>query len=629
MALFHRLFIWLLVVAGMTMASLAAEEIEETSPMTMEILSEVDGVAPGDTFWVAIHFALESPWHAYGENPGEGGAPTLLTWQLPKGFSLQELRWPVAKIFTAGESVACGYDAPFTVMARIAVPDVMPRDPLDITLEAQWVTCSEECCQPGDAAATLSLSGGEHRLSENYVRWQKLFTAGQEALEHHPVDDSEVAVLTTVVHGSHDTSAEGIGLAWALLLALMGGLCLNLMPCVLPVISLKIMSFVKMAGQGGRQALYHAIAFSIGIVVSFWFLAALMLSLQAYGNAVGWGFQLQEPLFVAILAVVLFLLAMNLFGIFEVGALFAAWVGTRGASMHGSGRGGGRSSGIIASFSSGVLATAVATPCTGPFLGSAIGVAVIMPPLAALAIFTAMGLGMALPYLLLSAFPGLMRFVPKPGPWMQTFKELMGFLMLATVLWLVWVFGAQTDTVAVTWLLGGFLSLALGLWIYGKWATPLSSKVMRIAGLLLLLVCGGAAAECLVMATAETTTTTSISSTLAERDIAAVEWEPFDPERLESLRQRGVPVFVDFTAKWCLICQTNHLVLSSAEVRSAMAAKGFVKMKADWTKRDSVITKWLRDYGRGGVPLYLVFQSSGDVVVLPQLLTPSTILDAL
>lgn len=410
------------------------------------------------------------------------------------------------------------------------------------------------------------------------------------------------------------------GLGLALVFAFLGGMILNLMPCVLPVISFKVMSFVKMAGQSRRAVLKQGLLFSAGVVASFWVLAGVMLMLRTYGQAVGWGFQLQEPLFVAILASLLFVFSLSLFGVFELGMSFASWAGqTEIASKE-------KTSGEAGSFFSGVLATAVATPCTGPFLGSAVGFAVTLPIFQALLVFTSLALGMCFPYLLLAAFPSFLRYMPKPGAWMETFKQLMGFMLLATVLWLLWVFGAQTNTTALLFLIGSFLSFSMGAWVYGKWSTPLYSRPKRLLAYSFasaFLVMG-----CAILVVSKNFWHLEDGSPTAKKEASWDDWEPFSPERLAELRQQGTPVLIDFTAKWCLICQANHLVLNHHEVEKTLKDSGVVKMKADWTKNDPVITEALSQFGRTSVPLYVFYGSEPDQepTILPQVLTPDTVL---
>jgi thiol:disulfide interchange protein DsbD len=415
------------------------------------------------------------------------------------------------------------------------------------------------------------------------------------------------------------------GLGLALVLAFVGGMILNLMPCVLPVISFKVLSFVKMAGQSRKLVFTHGLTFTLGVLLSFWVLTAALLVLQAYGRSVGWGFQLQEPLFVAILAAILLVFGLSLFGVFEFGTSLIAMAGQAQQSAT------AKRSGLFGSFMSGILATAVATPCTGPFLGSAVGFAMTLPPALTMLVFTSLGLGMSLPYLLLATFPSTLRFLPKPGQWMVTFKELMGFFMLATVLWLVWVFGAQTSTFALFLLLAGFFFLALGSWVYGKWS--MQRKTIRLIAYGLTIACfatGGYAIFNAVSPWAAQMDSSSATKQVANHS-AADAWEEFSPERLAELQKQGTPVFIDFTAKWCLICQANHLVLTTSEVTQQFEKLGVVKMKADWTKNDPVITAELRKHGRSGVPLYLLYGTDPKAApkILPQVLTPEIVLEEL
>ena len=408
------------------------------------------------------------------------------------------------------------------------------------------------------------------------------------------------------------------GLGMALIFAFIGGMILNLMPCVLPVISFKILSFVKMAGQSRKLTLQHGLTFSAGVMISFWTLAAALLILQAYGHAVGWGFQLQEPIFVAILAAILMIFSLSMFGIFEMGLKVGSFAGQLQHQ--------GAKEGFKASFLSGVLATVIATPCTGPFLGTAVGFAMTLPYYLSLLVFTSLGAGMAFPYLLLSAYPKFMRFLPKPGPWMDTFKQLMGFLMLASVLWLVWVFAAQTNTLATITLLGAFFIMSFACWIYGRWGTPLHSKVSRIISMTIACMLVIVGFYALTFASTEQSTNTP--KTREHLTSAESVWEDFSPQKVAELQAKGIPVFVDFTAKWCLICQANHMILTAHDVHSKFNELGVVRMKADWTKKDAVITEELKKFGRNSVPLYVLYNGNKPVI-LPQVLTPGVVIDHL
>lgn len=422
-------------------------------------------------------------------------------------------------------------------------------------------------------------------------------------------------------------SAPSLSFAVALLLAFAGGLILNLMPCVLPVISFKVMSFIQLAAEKRKEIFKHSFAFFWGIMISFWALSSIMLILRAYGQSVGWGFQLQEPLFVGILAVLLFAFAMSLFGLFEFGTSISALAGKGDVKSH------RKKGSLTGSFFSGVLATAVATPCTGPFLGATLGFAVTLPSFAALLIFTSMALGLATPYMLFAVFPSLLRFMPKPGAWMETFKQMMGFVIMATVLWLVWIFSALTVGFAVCLLLSALLAIGLAAWIFGKWGSAAKGRLSRSLSTVISLVLMVVALNQVLIATRYSS---GMGDALAHTPLAGgvrsapdshVAWQPFSAEALAQYREKGIPVFVDFTAKWCLICQANKIVLHSEEVARQFAKRGVVTMVADWTRNDPEITRELKSFGRTGVPLYVLY---GPVkkeapLILPQMLTSSVL----
>lgn len=697
-------------------------------PLKIELIAENTQINPNERFAIALHVSIAPSWHAYWKNPGDAGVPPQITWQLPPGFTVEELEWPIPKRFENSGLVTFGYEGDIYFLASLKAPEKLePEQSLPIAAELQYVVCSEEACLPGTASAQHSaIKSGtlsnldtqrtalfetirkqlplmpkivsvkrEKGMIELVVQGEKLqqvenntvcfipenkshsdscskitvvpssieqrtytivmpddsdqekqgsikglFVAGSgedavgwsidTALAKVSIAEEEISVADPQSEDSlpmimtDAAPQEEISSLWlAILFALIGGLILNLMPCVLPVISIKILSFVQMAGHKRSAIFQHGLSFSLGVLVSFWLLAGLLLTLQAYGQSVGWGFQLQEPLFVGTLATLLFMFALSLFGVFEMGAFFASMAG--GAQGH-------RKGGLSSSFMSGVLATAVATPCTGPFLGSAVGYAVTLPAWEAMLVFTAVGLGMSLPYLFLAAFPNFLRWLPKPGVWMVAFKQLMGFLMLGAVLWLTWVFGSQTDNLALMMLLCGFFFIAMGCWIYGTWCTPIRKKWVRGLSLALALCVGGMGAGIIYKGTIHDVSGAPSEIAMADDELpknATGGWEPFSLERIEALQKQGIPVFVDFTAKWCLICQTNHLVLSASDVQAAFMKKGVVKMKADWTKSDPEITQTLRSFGRSSVPLYLLYTGnpSDAPKILPQVLTPETVIE--
>ena len=388
----------------------------------------------------------------------------------------------------------------------------------------------------------------------------------------------------------------GVGFGLALLFALLGGVLLNLMPCVFPVLSLKVFGFAAHA-QDRRGLLAGGLAYTAGVVLSFVALAALLLALRAGGEQLGWGFQLQSPLFIAALAALFTLIGLNLAGVFEFGSVLPArWSAARARHP------------MVDSLLTGVLAVAVASPCTAPFMGASLGVAVTMPAVQALAVFAALGLGMALPYLLASAWPALARALPRPGPWMAHFKSLMAFPMFATVIWLVWVLGQQAGIDGVAGLLGALLALAFVAWALGSPA--LGAKARMGFGVASLLLLAGALAW--AMPTLRTVATAG--STPTENG-----WEAWSPERVAELTAAGRPVFVDFTAAWCVTCQYNkRTTLADASVQGDFRARNVALLRADWTRRDPRITAELARLGRSGVPVYALYAPG---VAAPRLLS--------
>ncbi len=400
-------------------------------------------------------------------------------------------------------------------------------------------------------------------------------------------------------------SAKGT-LAGTLLLAFVGGLILNLMPCVFPVLGIKVLGFVNQSGTDRRKVITHGVVFSLGVLLSFWVLVALLLALRVGGQSVGWGFQLQDPRFVYVVAAVMLALGMNLSGVFEIG-LSATGVGGKLQLQ----------SGYSGSFFTGVLATVVATPCSGPFLGSALGASLTLGTGETFVLFTCIALGLALPYLLLSLFPAAVKFLPRPGAWMETFKQFMAFPMYATVGWLLWVLASQVREPdnALLLIAFGLVLVAMAAWAYGRFGTPTG----RLAAAVLLLAGIGLGWP------------KSFEPVPAIGAGYSVRWEHWSPEAVAAARTAGRTVYVDFTARWCATCQTNKAaVFTSGAVLAELAKRNVLLLKADWTSRDPAITAELARWGRTAVPFNLIYAPGrADPVILPELLTPGRVLEAL
>ncbi len=422
--------------------------------------------------------------------------------------------------------------------------------------------------------------------------------------------------------GVAGSGPEG-SLAYFLLLALVGGVILNVMPCVLPVLSLKVMGFVQHAGEDRSVQFRLGAMFAAGVLVSFLALAVVVIALQAAGDQLGWGFQFQNPVFVLVMGAVVFAFGLSLFGVYEI--VLPVQVGG----------GGGRGSAYAESFMNGVLATALATPCTAPLLGAALGFAFTQPPAVILAIFLTVGLGLSLPYVILSLNPGLLRFVPRPGPWMDTFKQAMGFLLMGTLIWLLWVLGQQVGTDGMIAALIFILVLGFALWMYGRMLDLNSSTQRRVSvwAVMLVLVAGS-----WWQFVHEPLSGEAVAAQQGAQQVAShggggtAAWEPFSVAALETAVAEGHTVFVDFTAAWCTTCKVNEkTVIMTEPVLSKIEELGVKTFVGDWTNRDEEITRVLRQFGRSGVPFYAVFPAGriDSPIVLPEIITQSMVVEAL
>jgi thiol:disulfide interchange protein/DsbC/DsbD-like thiol-disulfide interchange protein len=427
------------------------------------------------------------------------------------------------------------------------------------------------------------------------------------------VDAPQVASLPAAaapVAGASDAGGGGIGgsLAVALAFAFVGGILLNLMPCVFPVLGIKVMGFVEHAHGEARAMRRQGVVFAIGVLASFLALAGIMLALRAGGTQLGWGFQLQSPAVVMLLAALFFVLALNLSGVFEWGAFAQSMTSNLSAK--------GR---YADAFLAGILASVVATPCTAPFMGAAVGYTLTQSAGYALAVFAMLGVGMALPVLLLAHFPAALRKLPRPGAWMETFKQVLAFPLYATVAWLTWVLGAQSGNDAVLALLAGLVLIAMAGWMYGRFEH--FHGPWRAAVALILAAAGLAVAW-----PAPHGAPASAASTARPGEIA---WQEWSPEKVAELTAQGKAVFVDFTAAWCVTCQVNKRVaLNNAAVVASFGKHDVVALRADWTRHDPRITATLSALGRNAIPVYALYiPGEAQPRLLPEVLTPGIVLD--
>ncbi|MEY2541562.1 MAG: hypothetical protein QOI22_1164 [Verrucomicrobiota bacterium] len=661
------------------------------------LVADTDAIVPGKPFTAGLLLRMVPGWHTYWKFSGDAGIPIELKWQLPPGWKVAELQWPIPMKFNdPGDIQTYGYHDEVLLIQEITPPASIEGAKIKLSADANWLVC-EKICVPGSANLLLELprstssspvnaelfSRFRHLLPKNWpgadvatLQWNRagkdlLLKVSSATLASHPYVDffplpknevvvshpkiesragnevtfrvpfesasqNQLSILGLVVFGQNDHADDRIG--WQLpettataspasplaehgvltflFFGFIGGLILNLMPCVLPVISLKIFGFMQHAGQSRQKILRSGLAFTAGIFAWFVGLALLLIVLKNAGHQVTWAFQFTNPYFVLSMSVVVLVFALNLFGVFEISLPQSATRGLLGITAN---------EGDAGSFFQGVFATVLATPCTAPYLGTALGFAFTQSPAIILSMFMSIAAGMAAPYLLLCAQPAWMRFLPKPGPWMVHVKQFMGFLLLATLLFLLYVLGAQRGLSAVTWTGCFLLIVSVICWMKGAFITPSASgksRAITAVVMSILLVWG-----------AWYFIGEKFRSSKVEMTGASLEggWQPFTPERLQAELEQGHNVFLDFTAAWCITCKFNEAsVLENAEVRDAFKQRSIVKMKADWTNGDPAITKILQRFGRPGVPLYVLYRGNGeDPIIFPELLTKSIILDKL
>ena len=649
-----------------------------------ELLSASREASPGQPLQLAVRLTHQPGWHTYWRNSGEAGAPTELLWKLPSGWKASDPVWPVPAVRQTLNVINYALSGTALLPVSVQVPSTAAGT-ARLSVTVSWIACKEQCV-PGEQTVSIDVTAGKdrtptpeaalieearrsapseapagtvaaYRSGERLVVAMKgthqdgyffplaegcafknetfLTSGGQSYLvletpAGNPLSRSgalsgvlsldsgklalavNVPVSAGLPPGMPAVSAGTAGSAGpssflaACLLALAGGLILNLMPCVFPVLSLKMLGLIKAAG--GRSLLPHGIAFTLGVLASMGLLSGALVAMQSAGKAVGWGFQLQSPAVIYGLALLFTAISLNLAGLFEF------TFGSRAAgelSMKAPGKG------LAGSFFTGILAVIVASPCTAPFMGAAIGYALTQPPVLAIAIFMCLGAGMALPWLALSVFTGWSRWLPRPGRWMIAVRYCLAVPIALTAAWLLWVLFRQVSGAGFAMSLAGLAALSLALALFGR--RQRTGRAGPAHGVLALSLAAALAVAAFL----------GTSGSRQADDIAAG-WQAWSPEAVEAARASGRPVFVDFTAAWCMTCQVNQkLVLDAQAPREAFARHGYVKLLADWTRRDARIARELARYGHDGVPLYLVISPDGRTEVLPELLTDSLLAEAL
>ncbi len=681
-------FLWLVLLA-VAVLSARAQISEGKVLVTPSLVADVTAVVPGKPFQVGVLLDTAPHWHTYWEFPGDAGLATSLDWQLPEGFVAGPIQWPLPeRLKEPGDIEAYAYENKVLLITTIAVPAQITDKTITIRVKASWLVCAE-ICVPGSGDLELTLPVADTAAPANEELFQKfqsqlpsaepppyeltwkadekslaltvsglnnakavdLFPLpGQDQQVGHPKTKitGDTATITLEADGavrgvlvvetgderrgwmvssasqsevvsSVSPNTSALSLWTALLYGFLGGMILNLMPCVLPVISLKIFGFVRQAGGDPRRILGHGLAFVAGIFVWFLGLGLVIVGLKSAGHEVTWAFQFQNPWFNFAISCIVFVFALNLFGVFEI------ILPGRAATALDQASGG---EGYAGSFAQGIFATLLATPCTAPFLGTALGFAFGQSSVVIMAMFGAVALGMGAPYLLLSAQPGWMKILPKPGAWMERVKQFMGFPLIATLLWLLFILGNQKGLEAVIWVSCFLLCLAVCCWVYGAFCGPLSSVATRVAALFSVVVILAASGWYFV---AEKFVASSLEAKISANG-EGIAWQPFSQKALDDLLAQGKPVFVDFTADWCLSCKFNErTAINTPAVREAFVKDGIIPMKADWTNANPEITAVLKKFGRVGVPFYLLYPAGrkDSPIILPELLTQQIVLDGL
>ena len=683
------------ILAFVFLAAQACAQIHEGQRLVeASLVADTSAIVPGQPFRVGLHLRMAPGWHTYWENPGDAGLASSFDLELPEGFIAGPIEWPLPKrIVEPGDIEVFAYKGETLLVRTVTPPPEINGAEVVLRATAKWLVC-EATCIPGKAAVELTLPMAASATQDNLRLFDK-FTAqlpsampppfgvswtatptgwnlslsgitGGKRAEFFPFADGKVSVGRTsprdIVAGAADLPipvansvpvkgvvviddgngarrgwildsgaapasgpppAQRSGLWTYLFFGFLGGFILNLMPCVLPVISLKIFGFMRQAGDSRGNILKHGLAFVAGIFTWFLALAAVIIVLKGAGHEVTWAFQFQNPWFNFVIGAVVFVFALNLFGVFEIVLPGRAAQGIAEAGSHG---------GLAGSFTQGILATLLATPCTAPFLGTALGFAFSQPAAVIAAMFVAIAAGMGFPYLLLAAKPGWMKFLPKPGAWMERLKQFMGFPLAATLLWLLYIIGQQRGTEAVIWAFAAYLFLGLAAWLYGAFLGPLSpprTKAFAWAGIILALAAGPGYFGGNLFARAAASPPAGREAALPQDGIP---WVPYSAEALEKLLAENTPVFLDFTADWCLTCKFNErTAINTPSVGAAFERLGIVPMKADWTNSNPEITRKLAEFDRVGVPFYLFYPRgrANDPVVLPELLTEQIVLRAI
>lgn len=680
---------WIVGVAALMVAALPAFAVSDSADaphvhVRQIVLPQTLGV--GQTAQAGLYFKIESGWHIYWKNAGDAGEPPHIRWTLPDDIAAGPLNFPAPKRLPLGPLMDFGYENEVLFPFELNVGAAAKPGPAVLHAKVDWLVCQATCI-PGKAELELTRDVSAHPANAapdpadaalftefvakipgpppasvrtvfqpDAIGFRLGVTTGQRETKavFFPADQSIIdnpapqkatptatgvvlelkkdssltanpaqlngvlelscgrAYEISAVPGTVASAQPAFALATLLRiagLAFLGGLILNLMPCVFPVLFIKGLALVQSGSEEKHKLRMHGFVYAAGIVVSFWVLVGALLGLRAAGAVLGWGFQFQSPVFLLLMAALLFFLGLSLAGQFEIGLSLTSAGGSLATKQ-----------GYAGSFFTGVLAVIVATPCTAPFMGAAIGYALAQTAAVTFAVFTALALGLAAPYVALTLQPAWTRILPKPGAWMEVLKQAVSVPIFATVIGLAWVLANAYGATLLAALLVGLLLLAIAGWFLGRW--PAKRWATTVAAAIVLCV----VALC-VIGPRKLAATPSAATPAGTQSA----WQPWSPDAFAKAQASGRPVFVDFTASWCLSCQVNERVaLDQPEVQKAFADTHVVLLRADWTQHDDAITQALTALGRSGVPTYVLYApGQSQAQILPEVLTPSIVTEAI